>query len=293
MATWRSGYAADCKSVYSGSIPDVASRLPSSSFMPCRRPRRPTRLVGVRHAALDLLAVVQVHGYEEPAYAAGAQMTDFVHARRVMVDSQIRPSSVTDRRLIAALGHVPRELFVPPRWRELAYLDTELPVNEDVPPRRLSAPAVQARLIQLAAIGPDDRVLDLGCASGYSAALIASLAGSVVAVEPDAALAASARVALEELGVENVVVRQGPIDGAGAADGPFDAIVIEAAVERVPTALISQLREGGRIAAFVGTGPTAVAHLFVRQGRDLAGRAEFDARLPALATGSAEERFVF
>ncbi|MGV3491359.1 MAG: protein-L-isoaspartate O-methyltransferase family protein [Devosia sp.] len=219
-------------------------------------------------------------------------MTDFDLARKTMVDNQLRTSGVTDRRLLAALGEIPREKFVPEVRRPLAYIDAPIALT---PTRQLGAPAPFAKLLQLAAVEHSDNVLVLGAGSGYSAAVLARLAGSVVAVETDAALAAAARGNLAELGIANASVADGALETAGKSKGPYDVIVMEGVLSEVPDALLTQLKEEGRLVALIARdGRPAVAHLFVRTGKGIAARAEFDAQLPPLAGGKPrEDRFVF
>ena len=133
-------------------------------------------------------------------------MTDYDRARKLMVDNQLRTAGITDRRLLAAMGEVPRERFVPEVRRGLAYIDEAIPVGGA---RKLGAPAPFAKLIQLAEIDGTDHVLDLGCGTGYSAAVLARLGASVVAVESEAALAAEARSTLSALGIGNVTLVEG------------------------------------------------------------------------------------
>jgi protein-L-isoaspartate(D-aspartate) O-methyltransferase len=220
-------------------------------------------------------------------------MTDFARARTTMVDTQLRTSDVTDRRILGVMGRVPREQFVPAAWQDLAYIDEEIPLGVGNPPRHMSAPAPFARLVQLADISETDEVLLLGCGTGYSAAVLGGLAAHVVAVEPDATLAAQAKTNLAAVGASNVDVRTGTIEGGGSAKGPFDVIFLEAVVPDVPKGLLGQLKDHGRLVAIIGSGMTAVAHVFVRSGRDIAGRADFNARLPALPEPQREDTFVF
>lgn len=220
-------------------------------------------------------------------------MTDFARARTTMVDTQLRTSSVTDRNILGAMGRVPRELFVPNEWRELAYLDDELPLDAADPARKMPAPAPFARLVQLAQIADTDEVLVVAGGTGYSAAVIAALAKSVVVVEPDSELANRARENLATLGLTAIPVRSGPIEAGAPKDGPYDAIVVEAVVPEVPKTLLNQLKDDGRLVALIGQGMTAVAHVFVRSGKDVAGRADFNARLPAVAHAPERDSFVF
>jgi protein-L-isoaspartate(D-aspartate) O-methyltransferase len=200
-------------------------------------------------------------------------MTDFAQARRAMVDSQVAPASVTDRRLLAAMRRIPRERFVPEAQHDLAYIDRDVPLARG---RVLSAPAPFARLVQLAGIGEGDKVLDAGAASGYSTAVLAALAGRVVALETDATLATSARENLAAEGIANATVVAGQVQAA--AEAPFDVVVVEDVVEVAPPQLLALLGEGGRLVALVsnnGAPPTAT--LFTSQGRAVAGKASFGA----------------
>ena len=217
-------------------------------------------------------------------------MTDFAHARRTMVDNQLRTGGITDRRLLNAMGEVPRELFVPAARRELAYIDEAQPLGQG---RRLGAPAPFAKLVQLAAIEGTDHVLDLGCGSGYSAAVLSRLAASVVAVEDNAALAAEARLTLKAVGAGNVTLLEGPLAGAGGAHGSYDVIVVEGVVNTVDEAILAQLKPEGRLVALLAApGQVPVAHLFAKSGQGVAASASFDARLPRLAPAP-DPGFVF
>jgi protein-L-isoaspartate(D-aspartate) O-methyltransferase len=217
-------------------------------------------------------------------------MTDFDRARKLMVDNQLRTSGITDRRVLGAMGEVPRERFVPEVRQPLAYIDDAIGIGAG---RKLGAPAPFAKLVQLAEVETGDHVLDLGCATGYSAAVLGQLAGTVVAVETEASLAASARSVLAAIGASNVTVVEGPIETAGKNKGPYDVIVLEGVVAEVPEALFGQLKSGGRLVALVATpGKPAVAHLFARSGKGIASRAAFDAVLPPLAPNR-DDSFVF
>jgi protein-L-isoaspartate(D-aspartate) O-methyltransferase len=219
-------------------------------------------------------------------------MTEFARARKAMVDNQLRTSSITDRRLLGAMGEVPREVFVPESRRSLAYID-EAHVLPGPSGRGLGAPAPFARLVQLAEVGPSDTVLDVGTGSGYSAAVLAQLAGKVVALEDDAGLAAMARDNLRALGIANVDVVEGPLEAGAPGHGPFDAIVVDGAVTAVSQKLFGQLKEGGRLVALLQKGSTAVANVYVRSGDDYAARAVFDSTLPPLTRKAPGEGFVF
>ncbi len=220
-------------------------------------------------------------------------MTDYGAVRTIMVDTQIRTEGVTSYAIIRAMGEVPRERFVPAQARPFAYTDADLVVKEDGRTRRLMRPATLARLIQAAAIEPGDYVLVVGCATGYSAALIASLATSVIALESDERLAADASATLMDLGIGNVAVVTGPLEAGYASEGPYDVIFVDGSVEEVPEALFAQLKEGGRLVAVVGRNRAAPAMVYTRTADDIGGRPEFDAFAPALPGFEKPRAFVF
>ena len=216
-------------------------------------------------------------------------MTDFATARRHMVDGQVRTADVTDLRLIAAMLEVERERFVPPASAALAYLDLDLPVGEGG--RCLLKPMVLAKLIQAADIGPADRVLDVGCATGYAAALLARIAGSVVALEQDESLAKTAAGALS--GLANVTKASGPLTAGWPSAGPYDAILLEGATEVAPHALCDQLKDGGRLVCVLGAGPGAKATIYCRSGKEVGERPIFDAAAPLLPGFAKQPVFAF
>jgi len=160
-----------------------------------------------------------------------------------MVVSQLRTTAVNDPRVLAAMGEVPRERFVPRENASLAYTDGAIPLGQG---RALNPPMVIGRLLTEARAGSSDRVLLIGAGTGYSAELLGRLAGSVVAVEQDKALLAKAQ---EAVTAPNVRLVEGHL-AAGWPDGaPYDLILVDGAVEEIPSALIDQLAEGGRLAA--------------------------------------------
>lgn len=169
---------------------------------------------------------------------------DFEAMRRAMVSNQLRTTAVSDRRVVSAMESVAREDFVPAERQALAYVDASVPLGNG---RALNLPMVTARLLNESQVESRDSVLIVGSATGYSAAVVARIAGRVVALESDPALAATARSALA--GVEGVTCVEGPLEAGYKKGGPYDLILIDGAIEVIPDALVAQLSEGGRIAA--------------------------------------------
>src|SRR5215510_13574772 len=180
-------------------------------------------------------------------------MSGFATARQKMVDGQVRPSDVTDSRIIDAMMAVPREAFVPESKRALAYLDLDLDVSDGGARRFLIKPAVLAKLLQAAEIKETDRVLVVGCASGYAAAVIARFAPHVSGTESDAALAARAKEILAGLGCGNISIQTAAAIEGNPADAPYDVIVLNGATEIIPERLYAQLRNGGRLVGVFAT----------------------------------------
>lgn len=164
--------------------------------------------------------------------------------RKNMVESQVRPSDVTDRRIITAMQQVPREAFVPAELQAIAYLDTPLGI---APGRSVLPPRLFAKLIQLAALEPTDTVLDVGAAGGYSTAVLAQIAGKVIALESDEFLAKSAQKNLAQLQIANASVQISSLTRGYPEGSPYDVIVLEGAVDAVPQDLLNQLSPTGRL----------------------------------------------
>jgi protein-L-isoaspartate(D-aspartate) O-methyltransferase len=221
---------------------------------------------------------------------------DFAAMRRKMVDNQVRPNGVTDLRLVAVMLDIPRERFVPPDKAALAYMDGDLLIDAGGPgkaARFLLAPMVLARLIQTADIRETDRVLDVACGTGYSSAILARLAASVIALEEDRDLADKAARLLARSGVGNAEVVRGPLIDGWTASAPYDVILINGAVEYIPEALLAQVKESGRLIAVVGTAPIGKAMLYRCAGGDVSGRPIFDAAGPPLPSFVKPRTFVF
>jgi protein-L-isoaspartate(D-aspartate) O-methyltransferase len=220
-------------------------------------------------------------------------MADYALARRNMVDAQLRTNKVVAPAVIAAFSDVPRERFVAPQRRPVAYVDEDLPLGDG---RYLMEPMVLARLIQALDLHADDVVLNVGCGSGYSTAILARLAGTVVAVESDARLAREANALLTELSVDNAVVVEGPLPGGHAKQAPYNAILVGGAVTEVSDSLTGQLAEGGRMGVVVdeaGESGVGRAMLLLKSGGVVSGRPLFDAATPLLPGFQKEMGFVF
>lgn len=217
-------------------------------------------------------------------------MQDTASRRINMVNSQILTNKVTDDRVTGAMLAVAREAFVPRALRGVAYVDEDIEV---APGRYLMEPMVFARLLQAAAIGPDDVVLDIACGTGYSTAVLAGLAGTVVGLEDNEDLAGTTNARLSELEIDNALVVTGDLTAGYPQQAPYNAIVVNGGVERVPDALTGQLADGGRLIAVERAGPAGRAVLYVRQN-GLVGRRElFDAMLPVLPAFKVDAGFSF
>jgi protein-L-isoaspartate(D-aspartate) O-methyltransferase len=206
-------------------------------------------------------------------------MSEFASRRVMMVDTQVRPSDVTKFPIIDAMLSVPRELYVPDDRREAAYVGENL---EIAPNRVMLEARTLAKLLDALDIQPDEMVLDLGCGLGYSAAVIARLADTVVAVEEDEALAGDAGRLLAEEGVDNALVVSGPLAAGAAKHAPYDVIIVQGGVEVVPEALAAQVKDGGRIGAIFMDGPLGTAMIGFKSEGGISWRPAFNAAAPVL-----------
>jgi protein-L-isoaspartate(D-aspartate) O-methyltransferase len=223
-------------------------------------------------------------------------MTDFATARARMIDSQIRTEDVNDAAILSAMGEIPRERFVPEKEAGLAYIDRNVLLKEasaGALARYMMRPAAFGKLLQLAEIAPTDKVLDVGTGSGYSAAVLARIAASVIALECDDELARAAAARLAESGAGTVRVVEGPLEAGYRAEAPYDVIILEGAVELVPQALFDQLGEGGRLAAVIGFGGSALATLYTKTDGDIGRRPAFNSSDRPLPGFERPKSFVF
>ena len=224
-------------------------------------------------------------------------MTDFRLQRLNMVESQVRPSDITDRRIVRAMLEVPREAFVPREFAAIAYSDGAVPVVPSraggADARYLLPPRTLAKLVQLAQVGPDSVVLDVGCATGYSTAVLARLARRVVALEADPALAREAQRQLRGCDASNAVVIEGPLADGAPAEAPFDAILLNGAVPDTALRLLEQLGDGGRLAAMVCEGPLNRGYVWQRSGKSVGRQAAFEGAAEPLPGFEVPAGFVF
>ena len=207
-----------------------------------------------------------------------------------MIESQIRPTKVSDARVIDAFEAVPRDAFVPKAKREVAYLDEDLEVAKG---RYIMEPMVLARLVEAARVTPEDVILDVGCTSGYSTAILARLGNVVVGLEEDEELAKIAEASLEALDIENAAVITGLLREGVASQGPYQVIFINGAVEEIPAKITEQLAEGGRLVTVVVKNGIGRGHVMTKIDGKLGGLDIFDATVPFLPGFRKKAEFSF
>jgi protein-L-isoaspartate(D-aspartate) O-methyltransferase len=217
-------------------------------------------------------------------------MIDFAAAREAMVDRQVRPSDVTRYPIMDAMLTVPREVFVPESLRSVAYLGEHVPL---APGRVILDPRTFAKLLEAAAVGPDDLVLDVGCGLGYSTAVIARMAEAVVGVEEDPAMARDAEDHLATQNTDNAVLHTGPLAEGAPDHGPYDAIILEGGIGHLPKSIEQQVKLGGRIAAIFVEDGHGQARLGLRTTTGIAWRRAFDATAPVLPGFARSKAFEF
>lgn len=221
-------------------------------------------------------------------------MSDFSTARQKMVDCQVRPSDVTDLRIIDAMLAVPREAFVPAGQRAMAYLDIDLEVSAPGAAKRfLIKPVVLARMLQAADIKATDNALVIGCATGYSAAVLAQIVARVTATDGDAGLLTKAGEAAAGLGYGNISFAGAPAPAGYPGNGPYDLIVLAGATEVTPTEVYRQLAPGGRFVGVFATTKPQRAMIVTHSHDDFGSRALFDATVPVVPGLERAAAFVF
>ncbi|MSP19965.1 MAG: protein-L-isoaspartate O-methyltransferase [Alphaproteobacteria bacterium] len=221
---------------------------------------------------------------------AVATVFDTAAARRQMVESQLRPNRVLDPRIVAAMGDIPRELFVPERLAGVAYVDEDLEIT---PGRFLMEPRVLGRLLEALDVQSTHRVLEIGSGCGYATAVLARLAARVVALEVDGDLATRASRLLSRLDLNNTFVAVGSLAAGEPSRAPYDRILLSGAAEDVPEALKAQLVDGGRLAGVFLRGGVGKATVVERHGQAFGVREVFDASTPILPGLTRVRGFVF
>jgi protein-L-isoaspartate(D-aspartate) O-methyltransferase len=222
-------------------------------------------------------------------------MADYALQRRNMVESQVRPSDITDRRIIRAMGEIAREAFCPEAMQTTSYRDEMLQVNtgRGARGRFTPAPRTLAKMIQALDLGDHDTVLEIGTGTGYAAAILSRIAAKVVCVEPDPALAEAARANVAAMGAANVTVVAGDSPAGHARGAPYDAILIAASVATMPRALLDQLKDGGRLVAILADGSFGRLTQWRRIGGTFDSLALSDAGAAPLAGFEKPAAFVF
>ena len=215
-------------------------------------------------------------------------MSDFATRRRMMVDTQVRPSDVTEFPIIEAMLTVPREAFVPRDRIEAAYVSEHVPLGGG---RVLLDPRVFAKMLDALDISNDDLVLGVGAGLGYSAAVIARIAEAVVAVEDDDTRASEAQSLLSEHHADNVILHEGPLDAGAAEHGPYDVIIVEGGVETLPETLCDQLKEGGRMAVIFMEGALGTVRVGHKYDGAINWRFAFNGTAPVLPGFTKDEVF--
>lgn len=215
-------------------------------------------------------------------------MTDFAERRRIMVDTQVRPSDVTKFPIIDAMLDVPREVFVPDTQREAAYAGDLIQLENG---RWLLEPRTLAKMLDALNIEADDSVLDVAAGLGYSTAVAARMAQLVVALEDDESVASEAQNLLIEVGADNAIVHCGPLSEGAAEHGPYDVIMVQGGVEQLPDEIAQQLKPGGRIACIFVDGHLGTVRVGHKSGDTISWRFAFNAGAPILKGFQKEHAF--
>lgn len=221
-------------------------------------------------------------------------MTDFTAARHNMVESQVKPNDITNHALISAMRNIAREAFLPDNLRSLAYMDDDIQISTLGEGRYMMEPRVLSKLIQLADIEPGDHILDIGCGTGYSTAILAQLGSSVVGLEANKTLADQATSNLASQNIDNIAIVSGKMEQGLASQGPYDVIFFSGRVDQVPENIKNQLKDGGRLVAVLSSsGTLGSATLFVRSSEVISERSSFEANINPLPGFKRQKGFVF
>lgn len=217
-------------------------------------------------------------------------MADSLALRTHMIDGQLRVNDINDERLLDAIKAIPRENFVPKAMRGFAYVDEDIDIGEG---RYLMEPMIFAKMIDLARPVDGEVVLDVGCGTGYSTAVLAGLAGAVVAIEDNPTLVVSAEKKLAALDIMNVAVVESALTNGEIKQGPYDAIFIGGAVEQIPDTLLDQLKDNGRLVCVLMVNGVGRIHLAERKGDMIVAKNTDMANVMPLSGFEREKEFVF
>ena len=216
-------------------------------------------------------------------------MTDYQTRRKTMVDTQIRPSDVTKFPIIEAFLSVPREKFVPDGKREAAYIGENFKIGQS---RVILEPRTLAKLLDALDIRNDELVLDIGPGLGYSSAVISPMAEVVIAVEDDSSMANEAEEILTEVGADNVVIQIGKLEDGAPEHGPYDVIILQGGVEKIPSSILNQLKNGGRVGAIFVEEGLGTAKIGFKLNDKINWRYSFNAVAPVLPGFFKQKDFV-
>lgn len=216
-------------------------------------------------------------------------MTDYQTRRKTMVDTQIRPSDVTKFPIIEAFLSVPREKFVPDGKREAAYIGENFKIGQS---RVILEPRTLAKLLDALDIRNDELVLDIGPGLGYSSAVISPMAEVVIAVEDDSSMAIEAEEILTEVGADNVVIQIGKLEDGAPEHGPYDVIILQGGVEKIPSSILNQLKNGGRVGAIFVEEGLGTAKIGFKLNDKINWRYSFNAAAPVLPGFFKQKDFV-
>ena len=206
-------------------------------------------------------------------------MVDYKARRKIMVDTQIRPSDVTKFPIINAFLSIPREKFVPNGKREAAYVGENFQIGQS---RVILDPRTLAKLLEALDVQKDELVLDIGTGLGYSSAIISLIAELVIAVEDDSNFTGEAEEILSEIGADNVVVQLGKLEDGAPEHGPYDIIILQGGVEEIPGSILKQLKNGGRVGAIFIEEGLGTAKIGFKLNDKISWRYSFNASAPVL-----------
>ena len=216
-------------------------------------------------------------------------MADYKTRRKIMVDTQIRPSDVTKFPIIDAFLSIPREKFVPDGKREAAYIGENFQIGQS---RVILDPRTLAKLLESLDVQKDELILDIGTGLGYSSAIISLLAEVVIALEDDSSLASEAEEILSEIGADNVVVQVGKLKDGAPEHGPYDVIIFQGGVEEIPVSILKQLKNGGRLCAIFVEQGLGTAKIGFKSHDKVNWRYSFNASAPVLPGFFKQKDFV-